>query len=274
MSDSTGRYMFAGHAIGAQVRFHRLDDSSVNEVVPAVGATALAGTGGRSESKTAEPFRYDVDFPRRRCLLAVESAQSWVEGRDPDGRFETELAVEVQGVHVLEKLHLDAVRLHLLAVRAGLDGTAAVTTRGSSVEGLRMGNVVARITFDDEPLTHTGSQEQLAAFYSSRDAQYRAQHGWRFHTTPDGNGLADDYGHHRFSLVSGIELTGPEAEKQSISVTANMIYWKGFGRIFLGEVHLKGCSRRVSLVRLAMGSDGGGSGTTGSAGSNGDPVTG
>src|SRR5579883_786156 len=204
MSDSTGRYMFSGHVIGAAARFHRLDDASVNEVVPAVGTATLAGTGGRAHSRVAEPFRYEVQYPRRRTLLAVDRVDAWVEGRDPDGRFETELAVEVAGVHVLEKFHLDAVRLHLLAVRNGLTGTSVVTTRGSVVEGLRMGNVTARITFDDEPLTHTGSQAQLAAFYGSRDAQYRERHGWRFHRTADGNGLADDYGHHRFTLVTGI----------------------------------------------------------------------
>jgi hypothetical protein len=264
MSDSTARYMFAGHVIGATARFHRLDDVSVNEVIPAVGTAALAGTGGRSEARLAQPFRYDVEHPRKRCLLAVDQANAWVEGRDPDGRFETELSVEVGGVHVLEKLHIDSVQLHMLAVRGSMEGTAAVSTRGSRVEGLRMGNVVAKITLDDELLTYTGSQEQIAAYWGGRDELSWTRHGW----TPD------DHGHHRFSLVSGIELSGPENEKQSITVTGNLIYWKGFGRIILGEVHVKGQERRVTLVRLAMGSDGGGSGTTGSGGSNGQTTGG
>jgi hypothetical protein len=274
MSDSTGRYMFAGHAIGAQVRFHRLDDASVNEVVPAVASTALAGTGGKSESRLPSPYRYDVDHPRRRCLLEVEQAHSWVEGRDPEARFETEFGVDVAGVHVLEKLHIDSVSLHVLAVRRGLTGTAEVSTRGSRVEGLRMGNVTARIEFDDEPLTFTGSKDRIAEFYRSRDSEYRRQNRWRYYTNDDGSELADDHEHHRFTLVRHIELTGPEEEKQWIEVTGNRIYWRGFGRIILGEVHVKGCDRRVTLVRLAMGSDGGGSGSTGSGGSNGTGTTG
>jgi hypothetical protein len=271
MSDSTARYMFSGHVLGASARFHRLDDLSVNEVVPAVGSAALPSTGGRAEFRSTQAIEQYAEKPRRRCLLCVEKAETWVEGRDPDGRFETELSVDVSGVHVLEKFHLDNVRLHLLAVRNGMDGTSTVSTKGSRVEGMRMGNVTAKITFDDEPLTHTGSKDQLAAFWRSRSADYRKHHGWRFHKTPDDSDLADDYGHHRFSLVSGIELSGPEADLQSISVNGNLIYWKGFGRIILGEVHVKGQERRVSLVRLAMGSDGGGSGTTGGGGSNGTP---
>jgi hypothetical protein len=272
MSDTTRRYMFAGHAIGAAARFHRLDDLAVNEVVPAVGCTSLAATGGRAEFKSQELCEYYADKPRRRCLLGVERVDTWVEGRDPDGRFETEISVDVQGIHILEKLHIDAVKLHFLAVRKGMDADATVSTRGSVVEGLRMGNVTARITFDDEPLTFTGSKEQLAAFWRGRDAQYRRQQGWRFKRTDDGSELADDHGHHRFSLVSGIQLIGPQDEQQPITVTDNVIYWPGFGRIILGEVHVKGQERRVSLVRLAMGSDGGGSGTSGSGSSNGTPT--
>jgi hypothetical protein len=269
MSDSTARYMFAGHAIGAAARFHRLDDTAVNEVVPAQGAVVLAPTGGRSESKSGT-FRHDVSHPRQRCLLAVDRVHTWVEGRDPNGRFETEVNVEVDGLHVLEKLHIDSIRAQHVAVRNGMEAVAEVSSKGSSVEGLRMGNVTARITFDHEPLTYTGSQAQLAEFYRTRDAQYRQRHGGRFHTTQDGKELADDHGHHRFSLVSGIELDGPESEKQSISlINGYTIYWKGFGRIILGEVHVKAQDRRVTLVRLAMGSDGGGTGTGGGTSTNG-----
>ncbi len=272
MSDSSARYMFSGHVLGASARFHRLDDASVNEVIPAVGSAALAATGGRSEGRQGR-FRYDVTHPRKRCLLEVEQADTWVEGRDPDGRFETELSVDVTGIHVLEKFHIDNVRLHLLAVRNDMGGIAAVSTKGSRVEGMRMGNVTAKITFDDEPLTYTGSKDQLAEFWRGQSADYKKQHGWRFHTAPNGD-LADDHGHHRFSLVSKIELIGPQDEQHPITVTDNLIYWKGFGRIILGEVHVKGQERRVTLVRLAMGSDGGGTGTTGGAGSNGNPTNG
>jgi hypothetical protein len=256
------RFKFAGHAVGAAARFHRLDDTSVNEVVPTQGAVVLASTGGKSEAQ-AVGFRYEVSYPRRRCLLALDRVHTWVEGRDPDGCFETEVDVEVGGFHVLDKLHIDSIQAHHLAVRKSAGDVAAVSTKGSHVKGLRMGNVIAHITFDDEPLTYTGSQEQLVEFYRTRGEQYRKHHGWRFQTTPDGKVLADDHGHYRFSLVSRIELSGPENEKQSIEVTGYTIYWKGFGRIILGEVHVKDQDRRVSLVRLAMGSDAGGSGIVG-----------
>ena len=90
-----------------------------------------------------------------------------------------------------------------------------------------------------------------------------------------GNGnLARSGEHYRFSLVREIQLIGEEVDKQPMEVTGNVIYWKGFGRIILGEVHVKGHERKISLVRLAMGSDAGGDGSAGSGQSNGGGTTG
>ena len=59
-----------------------------------------------------------------------------------------------------------------------------------------------------------------------------------------------------------------------MSVDGNMIVWKGFGRIILGEIHVKGHERRLTMVRLAMGSNAGGTAAAGDGQSNGDPITG
>jgi hypothetical protein len=143
------------------------------------------------------------------------------------------------------------VRLHLLSARRpGAD--PVVSTRGSGIDGLRLGNVEARLTLDDEPLRQTGTAEQFAAWHASRGRQIE-QRG--------------EY--HCASIVRKIELVGPEEELAAMTVEEHAIRWKGFGRIILGEIHVKGHERRVTLVRLAMGSDAGGDGTIGDAQTNG-----
>ena len=275
MSGSGARYMFAGNGIGAATRFHRLDDvENLNHMIPAQGSAALAATGGRSEARVNSRYEFRVDHPRPRCLMAVERVNTWLEGRHADGRIETEVSVDVEGMEVLEKLRVDSIGLHMLASLTAPDAQAVVTTHGNRVVGLRMGKVEARITLDDEPLTYTGSQKQLEEFWSRQSDDYRRRNAWRFYTKDDGKELADDVGQYRFSLVSGIELSGPETELAPISVDGYSIRWKGFGRIILGEVHVKGQERRVSMVRLAMGSDGGGDGTGGGGGSNGSATGG
>jgi hypothetical protein len=59
-----------------------------------------------------------------------------------------------------------------------------------------------------------------------------------------------------------------------MSVDGHTIVWTGFGRIILGEVHVKGHERRLTMVRLAMGSDAGGTGAAGDGQSNGTPTGG
>ena len=99
MSNGTGRFMFAGHAIGASARFHRIDElDNLNHVIPTQGSSVLPVTGGRSESRVSTPYRYQVDNPRRCCLLEVGSIDTWVEGRNLNGSYETELSVEVNGL--------------------------------------------------------------------------------------------------------------------------------------------------------------------------------
>src|SRR5690348_6964883 len=114
------RYMFSGQAIGAAARFNRLDEKqNLNHVIPTQAASVVPETGGVSTHKV-ENYRFDVSDPRQRCLFSLKRAETKVEGRDPQGRFETELSVEVEQLEVVEKLHIDFLRLHLLAVRNGI----------------------------------------------------------------------------------------------------------------------------------------------------------
>jgi len=268
MTESTGRTLFAGHAIGAAARFHRLDEAeNLNHIVPTLGASVLPATGGRSQSHV-DPFCFAVDQPRPRTLLAVERVDSLVEGRDPAGRHETELTVEVEKLNVLDKLYVDFLRLHMCATRTN-GGDAVISTQGNRLDGLRLGKVEVRLTIDDEPLCACSTGDALAGYYRSRDEQYRQQNYLRFGAEFGATDLKRYGEHYRFSLVRQIELVGPEEAQQAISVDGYTIHWKGFGRIILGEVHVKGHERRVTMLRLAMGSDAAGTGSAGDGQSNG-----
>lgn len=252
MNNANGRYMFAGHALGASARFHRLDEEqNLNHVVPALGAAVVPPSGGRSGAHS-DTYRYHADSPRRRCLFEVQRVDTFADGRDGNGIFETEVSAEVVGLRVVEKLHCDLVRMHMVATRKGLTGDPEITTAGNRIEGLRLGNVEAVVTIDDEPLVNSRDEDQFAACLR-------------------GKGLsAGRFGNYCSStIVREIRLVGSERDKQGMSVDGNVIVWKGFGRIILGEIHVKAHDRRLTLVHLAMGSDAGGSGTAGDGHTNG-----
>jgi len=251
MSNGSARYMFAGHAMGAAARFHRLDEAvNLNHVIPTIGSSVVPVTGGRTECSSGA-YRYDVEVPRRRCLFAVDRVGTWVEGRGGEDRLETELSVEITGLEVVEKLRIGSVALHLLSTRMpGSDAT--VSTNGSRIEEMRLGGVTAAITLDDAPLTKTGTAEQFIAWHNQVKRPLD-RHG--------------EY--HCGTIVREIRLSGPEKELADMSVEGHTIRWHGFGRIILGEIHVKGHERRVTMVRLAMGSDAGGDATVSDGQSNG-----
>jgi hypothetical protein len=264
-------YIFSAHALGVAAQFHRLDEAqNLNHVVPTLGASVLAPTGGLSRSRVTH-YAYSVDRPRRRTLLSVRKIKTAVSGRNLGNRLETEVEADIEAVQVVEKLHIGAIRLHFLSARPAEPENAVpvVTTTGIRIDGVHLGNVKAVVVLDEEPLLSCGTADQLAEFYRKQTDDYRKANDRRFvlDTAPEGAG--GPCRQHMFSLVREIHLSGPERDRQLITVDGYTIHWKGFGKIILGEVHVKGNDRRVTMVRLAMGSDAGGHGTAGGAESNG-----
>src|SRR5207248_4048469 len=106
------RYLSSGHAIGA-AQSHRLNDThNFNHVVPTLGATVLPSTGGLSKGVVRD-FSFHVDQPRRRNLLVVRRIETSVAGHDLGTKYETELEAEVEAIHVIDKLHIDRVAMHM-----------------------------------------------------------------------------------------------------------------------------------------------------------------
>ena len=109
------RYLYSGHTVGASAHFHRLDEvKNLNHVIPTLGASVLPVTGGLSKGHAAY-YAYNVDHPRHRTLLSVSRVDSMAAGREFDDRYETEIEADIESIHVVEKLHIDAVKLHVLS---------------------------------------------------------------------------------------------------------------------------------------------------------------
>ena len=255
MKNGSPRFKFAGHAIGLTAQFHRLDKTDgLNHVVPTLAESRLPESGQRSESRVDQPYRFHVDAPRSRCLVSVDGMQTWAEGRDLDDRFETEVCIDIAGLDVVEMLHIDSIRLHMCSSQTELSDPV-VTTDGYHIEGMRLGKVEARVTFDEELLPAAGTEQQFLKLHRGR-----------------GNDVPKVGERYQSSVVKEIKLLGSEKDQTGMSVHGNTIVWKGFGRIILGEIHVKGHERQLTMVRLAMGSSAGGSAAAADGQSNGQPI--
>lgn len=276
MNDAPPRYIFAGHAVGIAAQFDRLDEvTNLNHSVPTLGASVLPVTGGLSKSHVSN-FCFEVDHPRRRKLVSVRHVETTAEGRTLPDKFQTEVESEIKSVGVVEKLHIERIRVHVMATRPRDEGPTVLETKGNKIEGVRLGDVEATIELDDEPLYFCANKEQLADFYRNQSPAYRAEHAWRFQAEPEAIEIPQNKGKCKVSLVRKITLSGKQDPEHPVvvhEIHRNVIHWKDFGRIFLGEVLVTSDSRRVTLVRLAMGSDAGGSSSMGEGESNGQIET-
>jgi hypothetical protein len=268
------RFIYSGHAIGAAAHFHRLDETTdLDHPVPTQAHSVLPPTGGESQGN-ASNYNFYVDKPRQRNLFSLGQAASKATGATLAGSYQTEVSVDLQTVGVVEKLRIGLIRLHMLSKFPVGGGEPVLSTTGNRLEDVWLGNVQAVIELDDDPLGACGTQAQLAAYYEAKDADYKQQYAWRFATPAGAPKIAPHGPFFKCSVVRSIQLLGPEADKQSMTVDGYTIRWKGFGRIILGEVHVKGTDRHLVMARLAMGSDAGGSGSVGSGQSNGQVATG
>jgi len=265
----TERYVYSGHAIGAAARFHRLYKAkNLNHIIPTQGVSALPTTGGLSKSEVSH-YCFAVDQPRRLKLVCFRRITTLADGKERGDRFETEVDAEIDSIEIVDKLQIGLVKAHLLSTRKKGDQTPSVSTKGNRIQGMYLGAVEARITLDEEPLSAGPTQERLGEFYKKQNTKYRLKNSWRFNTSPDAPEIAEYSGYYKYSLVKEIKLVGPEKEREKITVDGYTIKWEGFGRIVLAEVLVKGNERRLSMVRLAMGSDAEGDSTIGEGQSNG-----
>ena len=60
------------------------------------------------------------------------------------GVIETEVGAEVVGLGLVDKLRCDLIRMHMLVTRTN-GGEPVVTTNGNRIDGLRLGDVEARV---------------------------------------------------------------------------------------------------------------------------------
>jgi hypothetical protein len=258
-------FKFSGCSLGVSAVFTELDgQTGLNHVIPSLAPAVLGSTGGRAQGSETD-YAYIVEQPRKRTLLSVRKADTVTHGRTSDTKYETEVEADIEELSVVDKLNIGSVHLHFLSTFDPKDQKSKVSTKGSRIEGVQLGKVTAEVILDEEPLLFSGNGDQLVEFYNKQSDDYRQKNGWRFKLAPDGKCCRE----HKFSIVREIKLSGPEPEKQKITVDGYTIHWKSFGKIVLGEVHVKCNERRVTLVRLAMGCDAGGNGTAGGGASNG-----
>jgi len=269
------RFAFSGHAIGVAAHFHRIDDvHDLDHNIPALGSSAIPIVGGHSRHRVAN-FCYTASHPRHITLLSAQKVETHARGKClPNKQFETEISAVVHSVSFVEKLHVDLVEMHQSSVRvwdaneSSINRESSIKTSGSKIKGMRLGNVIVNLELDEEPFATCGTKGELNAFYAKQSETYRHENCGRFHTPEGAPSLKEYNGRYYGSLIKKISLDGPREEMKNIHPDGYSIKWDGFGTIFLGEVIVSAEVRKITMIRLKMGSDAGGGGVAGGGETN------
>jgi hypothetical protein len=279
--DQPLRYVFHSHAAAFGGGIVRPKDI----VFEAGGASALLVTGGRSVAQLKRTQFDDFFVVESASTLAeglFEDTAAFVEVTHRRTQEHTLVAVsrvrtEVNGMSVGRKprLTIGRIRAELTNRSAGLSGQPSIrigkdtVIDGISIEGHRL-----IVELDTKPFVQRDTHAKVLAALD--DPKFVATSGQRLFmskrfggepATPAFRTLLQTGGTIYATIVKSIRWNGKPFPKSEIH--DNMVVLPTFGRVFFGELLISELSRRLTMVRMALGSDAGGSVSGGDVETNG-----
>jgi hypothetical protein len=279
--DNRRRYLFRGNAAAFGGQIVRPNEF----LIEAHGASSLPVSGGRSVTRVGPPPAND--------FFRVESAETVAEGFFEDrGGFRaftegqgeqdalvaiTNVRVHVKGFQLGNKFRLTVDELHaeLNSRSPRASGQPSVRIGKVALDGVSINGHKLRVTLNTAPFVQCDTHAKLLAaaddpnfVRDSGDALFmRTPRDGAPPPPPTGRLIQAD-GTIYATIVKSIEWDGAPYPGSRIDGN-RVILEPDFGIVYFGELVISEYSRRLTMVRAALGSEGGGSASGGDAESNG-----
>jgi hypothetical protein len=266
------RFMYHAYAVGLAGQFTR----PISQVIPSQAASALAPGGGYSSARH-EPHQFHEIFSHQGVASKVSGTLN-----PKTGNHETSVTATVSGLNIDHVLHLDSCTAHLRSVHPP-KGQPHITPHGSFFENLRIAGREIKLESRVEDYHRLDTFEKLSEHYKT-DSQFQARY---LKDAFVGNEKALHEKQHPFfpwrNIKDTAELPVTKAQGQAIvplfvvtnssapgfHVSGNVITVEDFGTIVLGEMIISGYERRITMLRVELGSPTEGSMCVGIGNSNG-----
>ncbi len=264
------RFVFHGHAAALSGRIVRVGEGTKAKFVKNcfidLPAAALPAAGGRS---TARLSRKQLTDATVRSFVRFDSATVSTEGvfEDAKGHFEatlgkrasntlapmTRVSGEVRGLDVGLKGH---VHMIIKRVRGGF------TSKKSTAGGEAAIELNKETGFDGNSVRFVDAKGKAYSLVVGIDRDvFQTRHTFSALTAaPGGSALrrADDGAMHG-TIVKPLTWKGPEFPGSTIDTDQpGAVSVPGFGRVYFGEIAMAPQLRRLTMVRVALGSPIGG----------------
>jgi hypothetical protein len=196
------------------------------DVIEAQAATALGTVGGYASSR--------VDGYRFKDIVSLRSASVHAVGSEAgDGSFNTSVSVTVEGLNILDVITAESITARLTSRHEYEAPEPAISTAGTQFRDLRIGGRRIDVEIDRELFFEESTYPQF------KEAESKQKELGRW---PESKGMM------LCSLVKNFpDQAEPTLEGYSIHVPT-------VGRIFLGEILVSQYARRLTMLRLELGS--------------------
>lgn len=256
------RFFARGNAVAAGGYVHRVNETVIRENIPLRGVScSLPVVGGASESHATDyRFVHQALWPDPVLAFASSFTKAWhVYDRyeaGEDGRTHTtHVMAGIEGVTVGKRLSIEKASAYLRSEFRHREQTS-IKPIHVDITGLVLDDVRFTVALDAATFEKLDTDRKLREEYAGNPA-FVKEHGHRFQAgpAPVGNGqIPDVAGYVVSSLVQRLSWEGRLPAGAVVDERSNVIVWPDFGRIILGEMLISGDARRLTMVRLELGS--------------------
>ena len=263
------RFIFHGHAVAVGGRIVRPEDVILDPKC----ASALAVTGGRTSSNLkATRFGKYVRFASAATLAeGVFDKPKQIEAMRKKSGCEEELTskttvrAEVEGLVVGADSLLKVKRLRASLIAkspAAADAETAIKLgNDTTIDGITVGEHTLVVELDKGLFQEHDTYSKLKR--AAEDSAFAEQHAVALLTRatavagqPRGKGLIEVRGTCHGTIVKSIRWRGKPYPESTID--ENKVHIPNFGWIYFGEILIRNDSRRLTMMRLELGSPAGG----------------
>lgn len=242
----SARFVYRGNAVGAAARIVRVDPhSGLNHVIPVQAASSLPVTGGRSESVVDRPYCFRIGSPRPLELFSLRGARTLAESGPGDRT--TTVHSEVHGLQILDgRITVERLVARLTSQYDSKELAACVIpTEHCSISGLMLDRRPVEVKLDIAPFVSAPTHAALLRRAGEQPEFSRRILCWPGTLAP--GGIAQCH------IVSTVAF--PEGAPEEVEYCPpNRIRWHGVGTIYLGELLVSDLFRRLTMLRVALGS--------------------
>jgi hypothetical protein len=266
------RYIFRGNASGVSAHLRRPED----KILPVQAASSLPVTGGISESTEGPGSLGDYLHYQSAATSAqgdyvdLQAAEAMTRGAVPFDSVPTKTTVtaRVRGLNVGKRFSVGEIDAGLVS-RSPENGMKqpSIQLVGNRLEDIRVDGSVLKITLNEQLFCDCDTLDKLAAAYAKglgapRVGMFvRPDETGRSETLPASGGVV------YCTIVESMMWDGKP--HPTARVDGNSLVIPDFGRVYFGGLLITDVSRRLTMVRLQLGSPDGGDGSACEVESNG-----